>query len=129
MQTGFYPEAKDAYLHKRDEWKCGAYHPWELIEFYRGLMCDTDNERLVHLRKGYEIAMNGDVTMHVIGAVILGSILLWDETVKETYANLVRQLHNKLPKLGIRAQYLKEQPTMHRPPLELAKLILPFNFR
>jgi tetratricopeptide (TPR) repeat protein len=126
---GNYPEAREAYLSKRDEWLCGAYHPWELIEFYRGLMFDAVEDSLPYLRNAYEIAMRGDATMHVIGAVILGSIYLWDKSVKETYVELVEKLTALLPKLGTRAQILREQVDMCRSAQELAKLVLPFNFR
>ena len=129
MQTGLYKDAKEAYLSKREQWECGAYHPWELIEFYRGLICETDEERLSHLQKGYEIAMNGDLTMNVIGAVILGSILLFDASRNNDYLELVRKIADKLPKLGERRIILEEQPIKCYSPLELAKLVLPFNFR
>lgn len=124
-----YPDAKKAYLSKRNEWLCGVSHPWELIEFYRGLMFDSVEDILLHLRNAYEIAMQGDATMHVIGAVILGSIYLWDASVKETYLELVEKQTALLPKLGTRAHVLREQIDMRRPPQELAKLVLPFNFR
>ena len=92
-------------------------------------MFDSAEDALPHLRNAYEIAMQGEVTMHVIGAVILGSIYLWDESVKDTYVTLVEKLAEQLPKLGTRTQVLREQVDLRRSARELAKLVLPFNFR
>ena len=124
------PEVKDAYLAEKANWAFSEDgHPWEMIAFYRALLLDDRAERIEWLQKAFALTAGADATLHVIGAVILGALLLDDESVTDGYCALVERCAGELPALGSRLDVLREQPRLKRPPLELAKLVLPFNFR
>lgn len=93
------------------------------------MLCDNQEEKLVHLRKAYDIAKCGDLTLQVIAAVILGSIYFYDESVKQEFEKLVQYVRSLLPKLGERGKVLEQQLLRNIEPLDFAKLVLPFNFR
>ena len=84
--------------------------------------------QLIHLRKAYDIAKCGGLTLQVIAAVILGSIYFYDESVKQEFEKLVQYVRSSLPKLGERGKLLERQ-LRNIEPLDFAKLVLPFNFR
>ena len=115
-----------SYCHK---WKTDDGHPWEMIEFYRAMLCDNQSEKLVHLRKAYDIAKSGGLTLQVIAAVILGAIYFYDESVKQEFEKLVQHVRNSVPALAERGSFLEQQLHRNIEPLELAKQVLPFNFR
>lgn len=117
------------YFSKKAEWQVSNGHPWEMIEFYRAMLCDDQEEKLVHLRKAYDIAKCGGLTLQVIAAVILGSIYFYDESVKKEFEKLVQHVRSSLPKLGERGKVLEQQLLRNIEPLDFAKLVLPFNFR
>ena len=73
--------------------------------------------------------MTGEGTMHVIAAVILGSLLLLQPEREKRYSELVEQCAVEIPALGGRINILREHVSRKYTPLELAALILPFNFR
>ena len=123
-------EVKEAYLAEKENWAFSEDgHPWELIAFYRALLLDDREDRVKWLQKAFALTDGNDATLHVIGAVILGAMLLDDESMTDSYHSLVDRCAKELPDLGDRLIVLQEQPRLHRQPLELAKLILPFNFR
>lgn len=130
LVSGDYPQAREAYLSQRQNWLTGAYHPWELIEFYRALLLDGDlNAQLRHLDTGFDIAKGGDATLHVIAAVILGSRLALADGRLDEYQALLDTIADELPDLGKRLDVLRAQPQAKLPPLELAARVLPFNFK
>ena len=129
LTQGNHEEALMSYLAKEDKWQWGVGHPWELIEFYRGLLLQDKQKSLVHLKKAYELAKDGGPTLKVIAAVILGSILLEEPMVIQEYQSLVQEVIAAIPALGARGLILTEQPKKRRSPLELAQAVLPFNFR
>lgn len=121
---------KSAVLSQKALWKTDSGHPWEMIEFYRGLLLSTPAERMNHLKKARELCAGNDATLHVIEAVILGTILLEDSSVLPHYHALIAKCVSELPELGEkRIAILRDQPRKRLPALELAKIILPFNFR
>ena len=123
-------EIKAAVLERKTQWKTDKGHPWEMIEFYRGLLLDDPAERMAHLKNACDLCKGNDATLHVIEAVILGTILLEDATVLPRYQALVEQCVRELPELGeARIDALRGQPRKRLPALEFAKIVLPFNFR
>jgi hypothetical protein len=121
---------KTAVLSQKAVWKTDSGHPWEMIEFYRGLLLDDPAERMRHLKKARELCAGNDATLHVIEAVILGTILLEDASVEQQYRDLVEKCAAELPDLGKdRIASLRGQPQKRLPALELARIVLPFNFR
>ena len=122
-------EERNAYLNSSEKWSFGAGHPWEMIEFYRALLVNAQDEKIQHLQKAYDIAMLGEGTMHVIAAVILGSLVLFQPEKEKQYLELVEQCAVEIPALGNRVTILREHVDRKYTPLELAALILPFNFR
>ena len=92
------------------------------------MLCDDQEEKLIHLRKAYDIAKCGGLTLQVIAAVILGLIYFYDESVKQEFEKLVQYVRSSLPKLGERRKLLERQ-LRNIEPLDFAKLVLPFNFR
>ena len=121
---------KSSILSQKTQWKTGHGHPWEMIEFYRGLLFNDPAERMAHLKKARELCEGNDATLHVIEAVILGTILLEDTAVQPQYQSLVEQCAVELPDLGTtRIAALRNQPQKRLPALELAAIVLPFNFR
>lgn len=124
------PEVKEAYLAEKENWAFSEDgHPWEMIAFYRALLLEDRAERIEWLQKAFALTAGADATLHVIGAVILGAQLLDDETMLAGYEALVTRCAEEIPALDDRLEILREQPQLRRPPLELAKAILPFNFR
>lgn len=127
--TASTPEERNAYLDSSEKWAVGAGHPWEMIEFYRALLVDAPDKKILHLQKAYDIAMTGEGTLHVIAAVILGSLVLLQPEREKQYLELVEQCAVEIPALGNRVNILREHVSHKYAPLELAALILPFNFR
>ena len=119
---------KQQYLSTKAEWKTGEGHPWEIIEFYRALLSDPE-EKIARLRNAYNIAQQGKGTMHVIACVILGAVLLEHPEKENDYRLLIEQCAKEIPALGSRLEILRKHITQKYAPLELAKQILPFNFR
>ena len=130
LVSGDYPQAREAYLSQRQNWLTGAYHPWELIEFYRALLLDGDlDAQLRHLDAAFDIAKAGDATLQVIAAVILGSRLALADGRLDDYQALLDTIADELPDLGERLDVLRAQPQAKLPPLTLAARVLPFNFK
>ncbi|HCG25266.1 MAG TPA: hypothetical protein DER70_06680 [Lentisphaeria bacterium] len=127
--TASTPEERNAYLDSSEKWSVGAGHPWEMIEFYRALLVAAPDKKILHLQKAYDIAMTGEGTLHVIAAVILGSLVLLQPEREKQYLELVEQCAVEIPALGNRVNILREHVSRKYAPLELAALILPFNFR
>lgn len=117
------------YVKRRSEWKNSPGHPWEMIEFYRGMLLTDPEERLKCFRRAYELVRGEAGALRVIGAVILGSILPLDPSVKEEYESLMMALSEEFPDETSRLSVLKSQPADQLLPLDLAERVLPFNFR
>ena len=118
------------YLELADEWRTSQGHPWEMIEFYRGMLTADRAERMEHWKSAHTLCQGYDATLYVIDAVILGSILTADDSIKPEYEAMVERCAKEIPALGNnRIQILREQPEKRLAPLELAAQILPFNFR
>lgn len=124
--------AREEYLAGKKDWQVPADqgHPWELIEFYRGLLCEDVLEKRAHMRAACEIAKAGGPTLRLIAAAILGGILTFDNTVKEEYLALVEKVIWEIPNLGAeQCECLRNQPIALLSPLALMQKVLPFNFR
>lgn len=127
--------ARAAYLEEKPRWsEPAAGHPWELIEFYRALLLPEGPERSARLESAFDLAMaEGGPTLQVIAAVIAGSIVAnADDAARDAYANLVACCAEALPALGeARLAALRGQldPATRLAPLDLARAVLPFNFR
>lgn len=121
--------ARNRYLKNRALWQTGEGHPWELIEFYRGLLLTEKTQKLGQFRKALKIANEGGLTLQAIAVVILGLILTLNSIEQEEYLAAVEDLRTKLPLLGKRLEILAEQPEQKRSPQDLAAAVLPFNFR
>lgn len=134
-------EAATVYLRQSSAWQTDVGHPWELVEFYRGVL-SSDEERDGSFRNAYQIACDeGGTALRVIAAVILGSILTLpsaNRQDRDEYEKLIDQLEREIPRLAqpsspsckrSRLSFLQTQPTAPLPPLELAKAVLPFYFR
>lgn len=123
-----------AYLEARDAW-ChpSVGHPWELIEFYRAQLLPAGPARERRLERAYRLAVaEGDGTLQVIAAVIAGAALA-DGLAGEWPARFGACLEaaRAIPGLAAegRLETLARQPGDRLPPLELARRVLPFNFR
>ena len=127
--------ARAVYLAEKPRWSEPAVgHPWELIEFYRALLLSDAGERGARLESAFDLAMaEGGPTLQVIAAVIAGSIIAnADDAARDAYGNLVACCAEALPALGeARLAALRGQldPATRLAPLDLAKAVLPFNFR
>jgi len=117
------------YASLQSEWKSDVGHPWEMIEFYRGMLLSDPRERLNCFRKAYSLVQNESGVLRVIAAVILGSILPLDPEVQNEYETLLRTLYDEFPLETARLEILSAQPTEQLMPLDLAERVLPFNFR
>ena len=122
-------EQRDAYLEMERMWEIGEGHPWELIEFYRAMLLTNPIKSMEHLINGYNIALEGSGVLSVIAAVILGAILHQNPERKDEYINLVDKCAIDIPALGERVDILKSYNINEDTPLDLAKKVLPFNFR
>lgn len=129
--------ARVAYLSQKDKWSEPVVgHPWELIEFYRALLLPAGNERGIRLERAYNLALadNSGQTLQVIAAVIQGSAFCFDDakTDREGYGDLVACCEEAIPALGdTRLAALRGQldSSTRLAPLDLARKVLPFNFR
>lgn len=122
---------RQAYLAKSSEWKWSEDgHPWELIAFYRAMLCADKPSRVRCLKQAFALAEQGGPTLQIIATVILGSLLAEGEADAAVYAATVESVIAQLPALGAdRFAALREQATNPQPGLLLAEKVLPFNFR
>ena len=119
-----------AYCACASDWKVEYGHPWEMIEFYRAMLCDDKEQRVTHLKRALDLAAGGDLTLQVIATVILGTLLKEDVTDPDVYTEKVDSVIAQLPTLGVdRIAALREQTTNPQSGLRLAARVLPFNFR
>lgn len=123
-------DLKEKTLAQKENWLCGNGHPWEMIEFYRGILVENKEEKLNLFRHAYEMALEGGPTLHIIACVILGSIAYYDHSVVTELSELIEKTVAELPALGNeRVSCLHCQCQQPQEPLTFAKAILPFNFR
>lgn len=123
---------RNIYLENKENWKVGAGHPWEMIEFYRALLVESEDEKKEHLQKAYQIAYEGGPTLRIIACVILGSMYYWNRSddVKHELGKVIDEVVGMLPHLGAeRIKTLHAQLECPISPLDFAMNILPFNFR
>ena len=119
-----------AYCACASDWKVEYGHPWEMIEFYRAMLCDDKEQRVTHLKRALDLAAGGDLTLQVIATVILGTLLKEDVTDPAVYAEKADSVIAQLPTLGAdRIVALREQTANPQSGLRLAAMVLPFNFR
>ena len=119
-----------AYCACAADWKIEYGHPWEMIEFYRAMLCEEKEQRVFHLKRALELAAGGDLTLQVIATVILGALLAEGAADPAAYTAKVDSVVAQLPVLGAdRNAALREQGTNPQPGLRLAAKVLPFNFR
>ena len=123
---------RSAYVANSSKWNWSEDgHPWELIAFYRALLLPKgDPARVDWLRKGYNLCANCGPTLRAIAAVILGALLYDGDAKRDEYMAKVEEVLSLLPNLGAaRASALLAHANKPIPPLDLAKVVLPFNFR
>jgi hypothetical protein len=123
---------RSTYLADSAKWKWSEDgHPWELIAFYRALLLPQDDPaRREWLRKGYDLCANGGPTLKAIAAVILGVLLYDGAANRDEYMSKVEEVISILPNIGkARVFAMLSHADKPIPPLELAKVVLPFNFR
>jgi hypothetical protein len=121
-----------AYVAKAREWKWSTDgHPWELIAFYRAMLLPVNApERVEWLKKGYGLSLQGGPTLQVIASVIGAALLASGGISTDEYLDKVEEVATKLSSVGEdRLAVLRGQVDTPIPVLELAKKILPFNFR
>ncbi len=126
--------AVQAYLARQDKWQVGNGHPRELIEFYRALLLENAQQRLAHLDQAAELALSDDsgATLKAIAAVIIRARLGLEANAdcSERLNALLETLVLELPDFGpTRLELLSAKNGQTLPPLELARRVLPFNFR
>ena len=129
LALGKEPLAVQIYLEQAAHWKVKYGHPWELIEFYRALLVPSGEKRTALLHSALEIARDGGFTLLVIAAVILGALVLEEDSAQTDLAKTVADLEQTHPELATLYVPLKEQPARRLPPLALAQAVLPFYFR
>lgn len=122
-----------AYLSLKNNWtRKEDGHPWEMIEFYRGMLLDGSQDGIDHLKYAYKL-LEGEkgLTLKVISIVIRASICYYERNMPgDSLLEEINFIEKALPGLGKkRIDALREQLTNPMAPLELAKIILPFNFR
>lgn len=123
-------EAIKVYLAEKESWSVGGGHPWEMIEFYRGILTGSMDEKLKLFHHAYKMALEGGPTLHIIACVMLGSIAYYDQSVLADLSALIEKTVEELPALGAdRISCLRAQCKKPIEPLTFAKAILPFNFR
>jgi hypothetical protein len=82
------------------------------------------------LKKGYGLSLEGGPTLQVIASVIGAALLSSGGISADEYLDKVEEVAMKLPLVGEdRLAALRGQVNAPIPELELAKMILPFNFR
>ena len=121
-----------AYVAKAGEWKWSTDgHPWELIAFYRTMLLPVNApERVEWLKKGYGLSLQGGPTLQVIASVIGAALLSSGGISADEYLDKVEEVAALLPGIGERRlAALRRQAEAPVPELELAKTVLPFNFR
>lgn len=124
-------KAVGAYLAESGKWsKCEDGHPWELIDFYRALLVDDHADKRALLYHAYENARTGGPTLQVIACVILNALAPIDPHVAMNFKRHLTGIRKALPALGAdRLAALDKALAKPVPPLDLAKAVLPFNFR
>ena len=120
-----------AYLRAAPDWKKASWHPWELIEFYRGVLSESLADKKKYMRSGYELAMqDGGATLRMIGCCILGALYFHDQSVKAELEELTERVIRELPKLGaVRVAAMRKQIAEPIEPMAYIKKTVPFNFR
>ena len=120
-----------AYLADQNNWQKESWHPWELIEFYRGVLSKSLDDKKKYMRSAYEIALrDGGATMRVIGCGILGALYFHDQSVKKELEDLTDRVIAELPKLGpARIAAMRKQIISPEEPMTYIKKVNPFNFR
>lgn len=105
-------------------------HPWELTAFYRALLETDPAKRTAMFRRGYELAKDGGPTLKAISLVIGAGLLPSGGLSAADYLAAVDEVAAQLPAIGeTRLAALRAQPGNPVPLLELARVVLPFNFR
>ena len=122
---------RKAYVARRSDWKGSTDgHPWEMIAFYRAMLCADKPLRIRYLKQAFALADQGGPTLQIIATVILGALLAEGDADATTYAAKVESVIAQLPALGVdRLAALREQATNPQSGLTLATTVLPFNFR
>ena len=123
---------RSTYLADAAKWKWSEDgHPWELIAFYRALLLTGDDSvRSDWLKRGYELCLGGGPTLQAIAAVIGAARLGHDGFGREEYLQKVDEVESLLPNIGAdRIAALRSQVDDPLSPIELAAMVLPFNFR
>ncbi len=122
--------AIQTYLSLQDKWKRDQGHPWEIIDFYRALLAKEKERKEELLSLAYNNAHQEEATLRLIALVIYGGMHYVTPIAKDKLKDLARKVITLLPQIGEhRIEALRNQVDAPIPPLELAKIVLPFNFR
>lgn len=121
---------RSAYLAEEGEWGVEYGHPWELIEFYRGLICETPEDRARHFEVAYGKANAGDATLQMIACAILGARLAEGMIAQDVYEEKLAHVHSLFPHMdAVREAVLRQQVETPLPAADFMVAVLPFNFR
>ena len=130
---------KGGYLSKKQNWFfVEDGHPWEMIAFYRALLVSDYAERKNWLTRAANIAVcEKGGTLQAISAVIHGALLQsgidTDGSIRRGLENAVEIVRQEIGDAFGKDRYdaLSRQfdPATRLAPLDLAKAVLPFNFR
>lgn len=121
----------DAYRARHAKWAhADDGHPWELIEFYRALIVEDPEEKAELLRRAFDNARFGGPTLWVIACVILNALIPLDPSAAADFRRYLDEVKKALPALGdARIAALEDALATPVAPLDLARKVLPFNFR
>ena len=131
------PILANEYRRLESSWAKGKdEHPWELVFFYRGVLTSDAERRMECFRHAADMVSGAtDGALKAIHCVILGAMLYEDGEnvdVANTLDRESEELRKALPTLGeARLAALRGQldPATRLAPLDLARAVLPFNFR
>lgn len=130
MELGKEHPAIKVYLERENKWNTQEGHPWEIIEFYRALLLEDNAAKVARLKTAFNMAIEGGATLHIIACVILGSIYYYDKNVRDKLEHLTSITLREIPNINDKQiAALKNQLVEPCSPMELAKIVLPFNFR
>jgi hypothetical protein len=123
-----------SYLAGNAQWQVGHFHPWELIDFYRGLLVHRQDREMarVYLNRAVKTSFKLDGTVVVIGLVIAAVATCLDslesDLADQALGRALREARQGSSKFDLSAVAAAlENPGEGRVPGLLR--LLPFNFR
>jgi hypothetical protein len=121
----------DAYTGLRRSWGSGFGHPWPLIEIYRAILIRTEDPdgAIEQVRTAAAIAFAAEQgpTVRLIGACCRAIGVAWGDPWAEKTA-VLSELRESLPYARARIDCLELFMNERKPPLDILREVLPFNF-